>query len=675
MSEPSLTACAEVVVFLPIAKSFHYQIPPQPSSPVAVGKRVVVPFGRRHVVGMVVGISHEAPVKDLKPILDVLDLDPIVDGELLELTRWLGNTYGSGWGEAIATALPGPLRRGKGLVVRSRTKEEEIPWVPTPVPSLNEEQRKVLEAMAPFLSPPRHRVFLLHGVTGSGKTEVYLKAIEQVLACGRSCLVLVPEISLTPQTIQRFQGRLGQQTVAVLHSGMLDSHRMKQWIRIRSGEASLVIGARSAIFAPLKALGLIVVDEEHEPSYKQEDAPRYHTREVAIRRAELADAVVILGSATPSLETYARATLPSQADRPIHLLELTQRVEQTPLPEVEIVDMRQELTWGKRHRIFSRKLEEALAQIGEQRQQAILFLNRRGFSTFVHCPRCGWVLKCEGCGLPYTYHLSNAMLLCHHCHTTAVSPELCPRCQSQYIRFRGIGTERVENELGRLFPQLRVARMDRDVTRFRGAHLKVLEAFRRHEVDVLVGTQMIAKGLDFPRVTLVGVISADTALNLPDFRSAERTFQLLTQVAGRAGRGSLPGRVIIQTYTPDHYAIQAAKTHDYLGFFRHEIEMRRQLRLPPFVRLIILLVRGYRSATALEFAKRLSDACRDLGKTIPLDVFGPALAPIPRLRRQYRFQILLKLPSGNPVPADLLHLIERQRPPHGCYLAMDVDPL
>ncbi len=658
---------AEVAVWLPVRSPFHYRVPRQLQGEAQVGMRVRVPFGRREVIGMLVGFTDRPEVQKLRPVSELLDSSPLLTPDLLELTRWISRTTLCSWGEAIAASLPGPLRRGTSRT-RPWAEEPSAPPIPSQPLPLNAEQRRACEAIQKSIARHRHDRFLLHGVTGSGKTEVYLQAIRQILDLGRSCIVLVPEISLTPQAIERFQSRFGTEAVAVLHSAMAEGHRLHEWQRIRAGQARVVVGARSAVFAPAQNLGLLVVDEEHEPSYKQEDAPRYHAREVAIERARLVSGVVVLGSATPSIETFHQTT--GRSPR-LRLLELPGRIEEVPLPRVDLVDMRQEVT--ARHRIFSRRLEESIAQTLSQHEQAILFLNRRGFSTFVHCPRCGYAVRCPSCQLPLTYHMASRKLLCHHCSTEAEAPDLCPRCRSQYVRFQGLGTERVESELARLFPQGRIERMDSDATRTRGAHAQILGRFSRHEVDLLIGTQMVAKGLDFPRVTLVGVISADTALHLPDFRSAERTFQLLTQVAGRAGRAELAGRVIVQTYNPHHYAIEAAQSHDYLRFYQQELQVRRQLCLPPFSRLLCFTIRSVQAPRALSYAEKLAKECRQLGSV--LQTIGPGPAPIPRLRRQYRWQILLKSQRMERLLEEIVPVIDRNRPPHGCRMAVDVDPL
>lgn len=661
---------AEIALDLPVRGCFHYEIPISLAGSAAVGKRVRVPFGPRKLQGYIVALSATSPVAKTKPIDSIIDENPILTEELLALTRWVAETYQAGWGETIAAALPGLLRRGKRDGKPRFEQEEETAESTLPM-IFTAEQKTAFEPIREAIRSGNGGAFLLHGVTGSGKTEIYLQAIDEVLAKKQGSIVLVPEISLTPQAIERFRGRFGADAVAVIHSGMLDTQRYQEWRRIQSGEARIVVGARSAIFAPVENLGLIVIDEEHEPSYKQDDAPRYHAREVALRRGQINHATVILGSATPALETYYAATQPNPA---IRLLELTERVEEQALPEVQVVDMKSDSAHHSRSRIFSRPLEDAIAQALETGQQGILFLNRRGFSTFIHCRQCGAAARCPSCQTALTYHMAEKKLLCHSCHTTHEAGIACGECKGPYIKFQGTGTERVESELARVFPQARVARMDTDATKLRGTHAKILNEFKAHKIDLLVGTQMIAKGLDFPKVTVVGVISADTALNLPDFRAAERTFCLLTQVAGRAGRGKLPGRVIVQTYAPHHYAIQAARQHDYASFYKQEIAIRRQLKLPPFTRLVELTVRSMQENQASVWAAQLADQLRR-GLPPEIQVLGPAPAPIPKLRRQYRWHLILKAPTLDWHLNHLPAVLEKIRAPKGCRLAVDVDPL
>jgi primosomal protein N' (replication factor Y) len=485
-------------------------------------------------------------------------------------------------------------------------------------------------------------VFLLHGVTGSGKTEVYLQALAEAVKLGKRGIVLVPEIALTPQTIERFVSRFPGR-VAVLHSQLSLGEQYDEWQRINNREVDVVIGPRSAIFAPQPDLGLIVIDEEHEWTYKQHDtSPRYHARAVAIKLAELTGAVVILGSATPDVETFYLTQHGNY-----RLLQLPERVtptESSPLPQVEVVDLREELKAGNRS-MFSRSLSRAIAKAVAGGEQVMLFLNRRGASTFIQCRDCGLVLVCRRCAVPLTYHLDGDILVCHQCNYRVPVPEICPQCQSRRIKFLGAGTQKLEQEAGNAFSQARLLRWDSDATRRKHSHEEILNKFRSHQADILIGTQMITKGLDLPQVTLVGVINADTSLNLPDFRAGERTFQLLSQVAGRAGRGPLGGQVIIQTYSPENYAIQAASRHDYALFYRQEIVYRRKLQNPPLNQLASLIY-THTNDTACqreaERIKRLLAEQMDSHGIADISIIGPAPAFIRRLRGRFRWQLILR---------------------------------
>lgn len=486
------------------------------------------------------------------------------------------------------------------------------------------------------------KVFLLHGVTGSGKTEVYLQALAEAVKLGKRGIVLVPEIALTPQTIERFASRFAGR-VAVLHSQLSLGERLDEWQRIRNGEVDVVIGPRSALFAPQPDLGLIVIDEEHEWSYKQTDrSPRYQARDVALKLAELTGIVVILGSATPDVETYYHA---QKGD--YHLLQIPERVtpyENSPLPPVEIVDLSEELKAGNRS-MFSRPLSQAIAEAVADREQVMLFLNRRGGATFIQCRDCGFVLACRRCDVPLSYHPDENILVCHQCNYRRPVPRMCPRCQSRRIKFLGAGTQAVAQEVRKAFSRARLLRWDSDATRMPQSHQKILNNFRDHHADILIGTQMIAKGLDLPGVTLVGVVNADTALHLPDFRAGERTFQLLAQVAGRAGRGPSGGRVIIQTYSPEHYAIQAAARHDYALFYDREINYRRQLRNPPFSRLASLVYTHTNDILCQREAERLRRTLieeRDARGIADINLVGPAPAFIHRLRGRFRWQLIVR---------------------------------
>jgi len=508
---------------------------------------------------------------------------------------------------------------------------------------------------------------LLHGVTGSGKTEVYLQCIDEVLRRGRTCLVLVPEIALTVHLIHAYTSRFENQ-LAVLHSRLSVGERYDEWRRIENGEAPVVLGARSAVFAPVRNLGLVVIDEEHEPSYKQDHCPRYHARTVAEKRAEIDGACVILGSATPAVESYYRAVTGQ-----ISLATLQKRIDDRPMPLVNVVDLREEFERGRRS-LFSQALQEAIVDRLSRGEQVILFVNRRGYASFILCRTCGYVAQCKNCAVSLTYHSYSNVLRCHHCDFQIKAPAVCPKCGGPHIRQFGVGTERVEAETKKVFPNARVIRMDSDTTSRKGSHAKILHAFREREADILVGTQMVAKGLDFPNVTLVGVISADTSLHMPDFRAAERTFQLLTQVGGRAGRGNIPGEVIVQTFSPEHYAVRTAAAHDYQCFYEQEIGYRSELCYPPFSRLINIIsadpVDSYARNRLAEVESILkSGIIEDV-----VDVLGPAPAPISRLKGYYRYHMLIR-DRGQPGICNIIRDSLNRLPGGSAGLTIDVDPL
>jgi primosomal protein N' (replication factor Y) len=535
--------------------------------------------------------------------------------------------------------------------------------------ALNPPQQAAFDEIRTAILEKQYRIFLLHGVTGSGKTEVYLNAIETVVAEGRSALLLVPEIALTPAMAGQFFSRFGDR-VAILHSAFTDVERSEQWRRIRSGAASVVVGTRSGVFAPVTNLGLIVVDEEHDGSYKQEETPRYNGRDVAIVRAQAAGACVILGSATPSLESRYNAERGKYT-----LLELPGRIEERPMPTVELIDMRQEFLETRKQATFSRKLLDALAKRLENGEQTIVLLNRRGFSSFVACRACGERVQCVNCSLTLTYHKRDRRLLCHYCGYAQKVPSVCPKCSSDHIYFLGVGSERVEEELHQGFPTARIARLDRDTVTGKRQYESILDEFRQGNYDMLVGTQMIAKGHDIPNVTLVGVISADVGLGMPDFRAAERTFQLLTQVAGRAGRGSIPGIVLVQTINPDHYAVRLAAAQDYQAFYEKELAFRRALHYPPFSAMANLLVRSESKEAAMRMASEL--ALRFTPPPDKLKIMGPAEAPVARLKNEYRYQFLIKAASRKALNA-LLQSVRCFAQEHkwgATALVIDVDPL
>jgi primosomal protein N' (replication factor Y) (superfamily II helicase) len=504
--------------------------------------------------------------------------------------------------------------------------------------SFNPAQQAALDCIQARVRTHNFAGLLLHGVTGSGKTAVYLAAMRSVLDSGRSAILLVPEIGLTPAVAAELHQAFGDE-VAILHSALSDDERAEQWHRIKRAEARIVVGTRSAVFAPVSDLALMIVDEEQDASYKQEETPRYHARDVAVMRAKMANAVVVLGSATPSLESYFNAKKHKYA-----LLELPHRVEQRPLPEVEIVDMRQEFQETGHEQVISRKLAEEIGQRLNRKEQVMVLLNRRGYSPLALCRACGKTLECRNCAIAMTHHKRSHRMLCHYCGFAAPVPKICGECGSEYVYFLGTGSEKLEELLHGMFPQARIGRLDRDTVRGRDDFERALNALHEGELDLLVGTQMIAKGHDIPGVTLVGVVGADAALGLPDFRAAERTFQLLTQVAGRAGRGQTPGKVVLQTYFPDHYAVQYAAQHDFVGFYEKELRFRSWMHYPPYSALANLLVRGDKLDEVLQWSGTLGkwfEATRHEG----IRVLGPAAAPLLRLKRDYRYHFVLKSDS------------------------------
>ena len=564
---------------------------------------------------------------------------------------------------------------GKGLVCLESVQIVRNPLSLDPVPStqpltLNPDQATALQAIQGAINSGKRELFLLHGVTGSGKTEVYMQAMASVLDRGKRVIVLVPEISLTPQTVSRFVGRFGSR-VAVLHSNLSDGERYDQWQQIKSGDADIVVGPRSAIFAPFPNLGLIVIDEEHETSYKQDAAhPFYHARDVAVKRSELVDCPLILGSATPSLESFYHAQQGEYT-----LLRLPSRVSNIEMPPVEIVDMREELKRGNRT-IFSTSLRRAIEERLSKGEQIILFLNRRGFSTHVFCRTCGYVERCDHCSISLTFHFHTKRMGCRHCGYERPTPQVCPECGSVYIRYFGLGTEQVEQEVVKAFPKARVRRMDADSTTRKNAHQQILDVFRSGKIDILVGTQMIAKGLDFPNVTLVGVISADTALNLPDFRAGERAFNLLTQVAGRSGRSEAGGDVIVQTYMPEHYSIQAAEGHDYLRFYREEIGYREALLYPPLSHAATILLRGEVETEVIQTANHLLDQLEAFkeDRFPSVEIRGPVPAPLAKIRNKFRWHFLLRSEDVEEL-RELIQCAVSETSPTNIDLIVDIDPM
>ena len=635
-----MTRTAEVAVFSGLrgpARTFTYSV--AEGLDLVPGHLVRVSLGPRVAAGIVVAVGVPAPAADLREVSALAEADPVLRPHQLALARWIAARYRCALADATRAMVPPGIARRARVPVRARTRPRRIPAelalegedsakdaAATPA------QQRALDVITRALEGGGG-AFLLHGVTGSGKTEVYLRAAATALALGRGVIVLVPEIALTTQVVARFVARFGER-VALLHSALSEGERLDEWRRVQRGEADVVVGSRSALFAPLHDPGLIVVDEEQEPSYKQESDPRYHAVDAATELGRIAGATVILGSATPRVTTYHAARAGE-----IGYLELPERVSELPLPPTAIVDLRLELRAGNRSTL-SRALRTALEATVARHEQAILYLNRRGFATAVLCRDCGYVVSCPACEIPFAYH-ADGRLLCHRCGRTSVPPETCPKCGGARIRHLGVGTQRVEDEVRSAVPAARILRLDRDAVRRKGAHAAAFELMRSGKAQVIVGTQMVAKGFDLPGVTLVGVVNADTLLSLPDHTAAERTFSLLTQVLGRSGRGSGGGRGILQTYLPDHYAIRAAARHDYAAFAEAELASRRRFGHPPFGRLVLLQTAAKQAATVERRANALAAELRGAAGA-DADVLGPAPAFAAKKAGAYRAQIVLR---------------------------------
>jgi primosomal protein N' (replication factor Y) len=709
---------ANVALPIPVRRPFPYAVPPEIAGQVAPGAVVAVPFGRGTRRGVVLDLvpGVEIEPEKVKPLSAVVSAQPVLDAGGLALARWMAEYYLAPIGEAIAAQLPGGPR---GVTRRSeRARESHAPGSAeaggeTP-PSLREAtaapavlprrltptaaQARALGEIAEAVCAPRFAVFLLHGVTGSGKTLVYLEAASEARGQGRQTLLLVPEVSLAHGLLGEARRLFGHR-IGVLHSYLTERDRRETWRRCRDGDVDLVVGPRSAVFAPLPRLGLLVVDEEHEPAYKQSEQLRYHARDVAVMRAQLAGAPCVLGSATPSLESYANA-----ARGKYRRLRLPERIERRPLPTVEVVE------WGgpegaapaggaggvataarvSAPALLTTRLHGLLAATLERGEQALLFLNRRGYSRIVECEACGDRALCPHCDLTLTFHATTQRFLCHYCEHAEPARAACPACGHPLFRHRGTGTQRVERELLRLFPGVRVHRLDSDSARRRGAAAEILDSFGRSPGEILLGTQLVAKGHDFPGVTLVGVLNADTSLSLPDFRAAERTFQLLTQVAGRAGRGARVGHVVLQTRHPEHPALAAAAGHDYEAFAAAEMAARREARYPPFFHLVSFLLSGVREEAVVEAAETLarrargpaeaaSEAAADGEAAVPgVEVMGPAPQALARLRGRYRWHVTLRSagrPALHAAARALLRSVEEERLGAGVKVLVDVDPV
>lgn len=633
---------ARVALPLPLRQTFTYRIPEALEGAVRPGVEVEVPFRGRRARGVVLELAGETELERVRAIEKVLGPATLTP-HLLALTRWVADYYLAPPGEVIAAALPGGTKGFAGSRARRGAVEDAIVKLALPERvTLTPAQREAAERIAGAVTRGGFAPFLLHGVTASGKTEVYLRAAAAARSAGGQALVLVPEVALGSQIVATFAKRFGGR-VGLLHSYLPTGERRRNWELARRGALDVVVGARSAVFAPLPNLKLIVVDEEHEPAYKQSEQLRYHGRDVAVRRAQMLGIPVVLGSATPSLESLANAVR-GKYER----LLLPDRVDRRALPSVHVVDLRRE---GAGAEMLSRTLRAALSKRLERGEQALLWLNRRGHSHHTQCRQCGWVPRCARCDITLTLHLNPREWRCHYCDHREPAGAECPNCRAPLLRFSGAGTQRAERELARAFPEARVLRLDSDVARDRAAPADVLERFARGEADILLGTQMIAKGLDFPRVTLVGVLDADLALHLPDFRAAERTWQLLVQVSGRSGRGRTAGEVILQTSTPEHPAIAAAALGEAKPFVERELAERREAGYPPFTRLISLRFSGPDEAEVERTAHALGDAIREAAERDGVDVLGPAPQALARLRNQYRWHLLLKSTNARPLRA------------------------
>lgn len=644
---------AQVVVPIPLKSEFTYSFDSDQMT-VQAGMRVMVPFGKRNLQAYVIDVMDKAPSVDfeIKGITRVIDKEPIFDRKDYELAVWMEKFYFSSRGEVLDTMIPG----GRRDTVFSGLDADEA--MPRPDVTLSEEQENAVKTVM----ETDHRMYYLFGVTGSGKTEVFLRCAEKVIAEGGQVIYLVPEITLTHQLALQVLKRF-QNNVAILHSGLTDSQRIAQWRRIKRSEVGLVIGARSAVFAPFSNLKMIIIDEEHENSYKSGNAPRYHARQVAQKRISDCGGKLLMGSATPSLESWQMMKDPSKMVR----IDLTHRVGGGSMPRVEIADM------SKEEGIFSKVLQEKMLRTLAAGKQVILFLNRRGFSYYFHCRSCGYELKCPNCDIALTYHKRHNVLQCHYCGYSQKPITVCPDCGSMDVMYSGFGTEQVEQEISRLFPLYRVARLDTDtVAKDRSNIQKTLDDFRAGKIQILLGTQMVAKGLNFPNVQLVGIIMADSGLLIPDFRAEERTFDLLVQVSGRSGRADSNGEVIVQTRMKDNPAISFAAKGDVEGFFNQELSIRKDTKFPPFSRMVNIVVRSSNAAAARGFADTLAKMLTSQArKTL---VYGASECPIEKIRTYYRFQILLR--STN--PADMLSLLNRVmkevKVPYNVSVDIDVDP-
>ena len=705
-----------------VDRIFDYKVPQEKEKFIKIGLRVEVPFGHQKLEGFVLEIKENSNLDSLKEIIRVIDEDIVLNAELIKLGRFMKEKTLAPLISCYQVMLPKALKAKNNVVINKKyetfyklnknivavklnsgqqeivdmfkTKEmvsrKEILDISSSslntlvkknilvkclvekyrtdyldksdrVKELTLEQQKVVDSVNLFSND----VYLLHGVTGSGKTEVYIKLIEKVLNLGKTAIMLVPEISLTPQMVSRFEQVFGNK-IAALHSALSDGEKYDEWRRIVRGEVSIVIGARSAVFAPLTNIGIIIIDEEHSDSYKQDNNPRYNAKDIAIERARNYNCPVLMGSATPSLDTYARVI-----KNVYKLLNLPNRVNGKDLPHIDIVDMNEEMKYSKGH--FSKRLLDEIKKTVKNKEQVILLLNRRGYSSFVSCKNCSYTMKCPNCDISLTYHKSSNMLRCHYCGYGTNLLHTCPSCGENSISTLGVGTEKIEEELNSLIEDAKILRMDVDTTSKKGMHKKMITAFKNHEYDILLGTQIVAKGLDFPLVTLVGVINADTSLNIPDFRSSENTFDLLCQTSGRSGRSKNQGKVIIQTFNKDHYAIKYSKEHDYIGFFKKEMDIRRKLKYPPYYFLCYLKISGKDDNYILNEANKIKRSLeRNLSSTI---ILGPSPATVFKINNIYRYGIIMKYKNSKDLYDVLTKIMNHYQSNNKVVIDIDFNPI
>lgn len=725
---------AEVIInseALEIDRPFTYKVPEEFNNEIKIGQIVKVPFGKGNKTseGFILNLKNDDNIKfKTKNIAAILVKDPVIDEDDINLIEFLREKTLCKYIDAFRLLIPVGIMKGakakkkRVIVLKNEdlsniknpdgykkiveffktnsgkyTKSELInehsisqyklnKLIENEVLSIEEESvfryndRVYNKDSAKTLTIEQENIireyinsddkmFLLKGVTGSGKTEVYMKLVERVLLEEKSAIILVPEIALTPQMIERFKGRFGV-NVALFHSKLSDGERFDEWFRVKEGKAKVIVGARSAIFLPAKNLGLIIIDEEHENTYKSEQNPKYQTKEVAEYLSELKGCKVILGSATPSIETYYRALTGE-----MKLLELNSRVDNKPMPPMKVIDMRNELKGGNKS-LFSRELFIAIQERLKRKEQIILFLNRRGFSTFVSCRSCGYVFKCDECDISMTYH-KNGLLICHYCGKTKREPRECPKCHSKYVKFFGAGTQRVEEEVKKYFNNVRILRMDVDTTRDKHSYERIYNTFKNGEADILIGTQMVSKGLDFKNVTLVGILAADMSINIPDYRAAERTFQIITQVAGRAGRGDKQGEVLIQTYTPQHYSLQYAVNYDYEGFYEKEFTVRAMMKYPPFGKLLLINGTSKKEELLKNFMHKITMMIKPLVEScLDIEILGPISCMISKVKENYRWQIVIKGEFDSYFSKNIKEILydENKNVYNDIRISMDIDP-